>query len=210
LAAVKCTKNEMHRLQKKLVQLKKYLPTLQLKKMLLQAEVNKAKVEIEHKKQRYKEDLLTLEPSMKLLSDPSTTLLKDQLLIEKKVVVYENIAGIEVPSLKSLTFKQSSQPIQYKPFWHIDLTKQVQSAKNRAIALEISEEKKRILEEELRGVSIRVNLFEKRLIPDIEREIGVIKIFLGDQVLAAVALSKLAKEKIEKKKSKESEAKSAS
>jgi len=210
LAAVKCTKNEMHRLQKKLVQLKKYLPTLQLKKMLLQAEVNKAKAEIEHKKQRYKEDLLTLEPSMKLLSDPSITLLKDQLLIEKKVVIYENIAGIEVPSLKSLTFKQSSQPIQYKPFWHIDLTKQVQSAKNRAIALEISEEKKRILEEELRGVSIRVNLFEKRLIPDIEREIGVIKIFLGDQVLAAVALSKLAKEKIEKKKSKESEAKSAS
>ena len=61
-------------------------------------------------------------------------------------------------------------------------------------------EKKAILDEELRSVSIRVNLFEKRLIPDTEHDMAKIKIFLGDQDLAAVSLSKLAKEKLEKRK----------
>lgn len=203
MATVKCTKNEMHRLQKKLVQLKKYLPTLTLKKMLLQAEVNKASEEIERYLRHYKEEILTLETSIKLLSDPSMKLLKNELIVEKMNLEYENIAGIEVPMLKSLTFKKNEENIQYRPFWHADLTEHLRSAKKAFSALKISKEKKRILDEELRSVSIRVNLFEKRLIPDLEKDVCTIKIFLGDQVLAAVALSKLAKGKIEKKMLKE-------
>lgn len=205
MATVKCTKNEMNRLQKKLVQLKKYLPTLQLKKMLLQAEVNKAKEEIEINTRRYKEEILALETSIKLLSDPSIKYVKKQVIVEKKNLSFDNIAGIEVPVLKSLTFKQSDDSIQFRPFWHADMTKHLRFAKKAYVTLEVSKEKKRILEEELRSVSIRVNLFEKRLIPDTEGDISTIKVFLGDQDLAAVSLSKLAKEKIEKKKLKQME-----
>ena len=199
MATVKCTKNEMHRLQKKLVQLKRYLPTLQLKKMLLQGEVNKAKEEIERNTCRYNEEVLALETSIKLLSDPSVELLKDQVIVEKKNLVYENIAGIELPMLVSLSFKKNEESLQHRPFWHADLVKHLQFAKKAFLTLQVSKEKKTILEEELRSVSIRVNLFEKRLIPGIERDICTIKIFLGDQVLALVSLSKLVKGKMEKK-----------
>ncbi len=178
--------------------------------MLLQAEVNKASEESERYARHYKEEILTLETSIKLLSDPSMKLLKNQLIVEKRNLVYENIAGIEVPVLKSLTFKKNEDNIQYRPFWHADLTNHLRSAKKAFAALEVSKEKKRILEEELRSVSIRVNLFEKRLIPDLENDICTIKVFLGDQVLAAVSLSKLAKEKIEKRKLKQKEGCSAS
>ena len=62
------------------------------------------------------------------------------------------------------------------------------------------EEKKRSLEKELRDVSIRVNLFEKVLIPRCREAVKKIKVFLGDQELAAVAQAKVAKQKIEEKR----------
>ncbi len=62
--------------------------------------------------------------------------------------------------------------------------------------IRIAEEKKRALEKELREVSIRVNLFEKILIPRAQENIKKIKIFLGDLQLAAVSQAKVAKKKI--------------
>ena len=64
----------------------------------------------------------------------------------------------------------------------------------------IALEKKRALQKELREVSIRVNLFEKILIPRSQANISKIRIFLGDQQLAAVAQAKVAKRKIQKRK----------
>ncbi len=46
MADFKLTKNELRAQQKRLAQLEKYLPTLQLKKAMLQAEVQKARLEI--------------------------------------------------------------------------------------------------------------------------------------------------------------------
>ena len=66
--------------------------------------------------------------------------------------------------------------------------------------IEVVKEKKQILEKELREVSIRVNLFEKILIPRTKSNIKKIKVFLGDQELASVAQAKVAKAKILKRK----------
>lgn len=200
MAQVKFTKNEMGRLQKKLVQLKKYLPTLQLKKMLLQAEVNKAKQEIAHYHRVYKEEIITFETSVKLLSDPSVKYLKDDTLIKDKKFHMDNIAGIEVPVLSSVSFGKSKDPLTDRPFWHSDMIEHLRCTKKAFLMWKTAEKKKDILSEELRSVSIRVNLFEKRLIPDTIADMVKIKIFLGDQDLAAVSLSKLAKGKLEKRK----------
>lgn len=204
---VKFTKNEINRLQKKLLQLKKYLPTLQLKKMLLQAEVNKAKEEIVRNERLYKEEILTFETSVRLLSDPSAIEIKKQVRIEKKDVRYDNVAGIEVPTLKSVKFAETKKVDMYQPFWHDDMIDHLRCAKKAYLKWKLSKEKKDLLTEELRGVSIRVNLFEKRLIPRTESDIGKIKVFLGDQDLAAVSLSKLAKTKLEKRKIEEEKCK---
>ena len=205
MATVKFTKNEMNRLQKKLIQLKKYFPTLKLKKMLLQAEVNKAREEVSRNKKIYKQDLMIFETSIKLLSDSSIEEIGEEVLYDKKEIHYDNIAGIEVPNLSSVTFKESKTTYQYRPFWHYDMVEHLRSAKHAFLKWNISEEKKVILEGELRSVSIRVNLFEKRLIPHTEKDISKIKVFLGDQDLSAVSLAKLAKEKVEKKKQKKLE-----
>jgi V/A-type H+-transporting ATPase subunit D len=68
------------------------------------------------------------------------------------------------------------------------------------VKVQIAREKKAALEKELRQVSIRVNLFEKILIPRALANIKKIKVFLGDMQLAAVSQAKVAKRKIEEHK----------
>jgi V/A-type H+-transporting ATPase subunit D len=63
--------------------------------------------------------------------------------------------------------------------------------------VKIGKEKLAALEKELREVSIRVNLFEKILIPRAVSNIKKIKVFLNDQQLEAVSQAKVAKAKIE-------------
>jgi V/A-type H+-transporting ATPase subunit D len=56
-------------------------------------------------------------------------------------------------------------------------------------------EQRRLLGIELRTTTQRVNLFEKVMIPKAQQNIRMIRIFLGDQQTAAVARSKIAKNK---------------
>ena len=60
---------------------------------------------------------------------------------------------------------------------------------------QVMEEQHRLLNEELRTTTQRVNLFEKVKIPEAKENIRVIRIFMGDQQTAAVARSKIAKGK---------------
>ncbi len=70
--------------------------------------------------------------------------------------------------------------------------------------IRVAYEQRAALEKEWREVSIRVNLFEKILIPRAIENIRIIKVFLGDQQLAAVSRAKVAKTKIEANKKRSS------
>jgi V/A-type H+-transporting ATPase subunit D len=59
--------------------------------------------------------------------------------------------------------------------------------------------KEALLKEELRTTTQRVNLFEKKLIPELKENIRKIRIFLGDDETAAVGRAKLAKAKLVQK-----------
>lgn len=82
------------------------------------------------------------------------------------------------------------------PVWADRATELVRELATQREKVHIAEEKRRALEKELREVSIRVNLFEKILIPRSQENIKKIRIFLGDQQLSAVAQAKVAKRKI--------------
>ena len=113
---------------------------------------------------------------------------------------YENIAGAEIPVFESIDFEPADYPLFDTPIW---LDKALEMLRSLIVANEkihVANEKKEVLEKELREVSIRVNLFEKVLIPRSKANIKKIKIFLSDQQLAAVAQAKIAKAKIIKKK----------
>ncbi len=205
-ATVKLTKNELRNQQVRLGQLKKYLPTLQLKKAMLQVEVNEVRMEIVQLEERFHSARLAVSHSSSLFSERFGLDLAEAAKVEKIVKRYENIAGVDIPLFEEVLFAPFEYPLFTTPAWlDVAVSELRKMATARAQVL-VADEKRRALEKELREVSIRVNLFEKNLIPKASENIRRIKVFLGDQQLAAVAQAKVAKTKIEERKKKKKDA----
>jgi len=196
MTALKLTKNELRNQQTRLTQLRHYLPTLQLKKALLQYEVNHALLEIAALKEEFASVRAQVEPFSAFFLEKVSINLSQFADVQHVKKRYENIAGIEIPIFERVTFRDPEYFLFDTPVWTeaaADLLRRLVIAREK---LNVAEEKMRALEKELREVSIRVNLFEKILIPRSIENIKKIRIFLGDQQLTAVAQAKVAKSKI--------------
>lgn len=196
MAEVKFTKTELRTQQLKLDRLRKYLPTLQLKKAMLQLEVNQAQSEIESLTAEFAVSSGKVGKYSALLTERSATDLFSAVTVRQVVVGHENIAGVDIPNFEKIIFEPSTYSLFSTPLWFESAILGIKELITAREKIRIVEEKKRALEKELREVSIRVNLFEKILIPRALDNIKKIKIFLGDQQLAAVAQAKVAKKKI--------------
>lgn len=188
--------------QTKHTQLQKYLPTLQLKKSLLQSEVNEARAEIVRIENAFHEMRLSVSSFSGLLSGHFGLSIEEIARVEKIEKHYDNIAGIEIPIFEGVLFAKIDYSLFSTPPWLDEAVKRLHKMSEAKAKVRIAEEKLTALEQELREVTIRVNLFEKNLIPKTMDNIRKIKVFLGDQELAAVSQSKVAKTKIEERKRK--------
>jgi V/A-type H+-transporting ATPase subunit D len=200
MAAVKLTKNELRSQQQHLTTLQKYLPTLQLKKAMLQAEINEAERELEECEQQHSHCKDLVEQYSGLLAQ---NLSCDPFAAAKILKVQrhmENIAGVEVPVFDAITFVPASYSLFDTPPWIDSVVSGLRELAHSSVRVTIAQEKKVAFDRELREVSIKVNLFEKILIPRAVANIRKIKVFLGDQQLAAVSQAKAAKNKIEQQK----------
>lgn len=196
MAEIKLTKNELRLQQRRLIQLERYLPTLQLKKALLQGQVNEARQEILILHAERERCRALVDENAALLTTTSSFDLEAMMQVDSVETHNENIAGVEVPIFDGVRFSPLSYDLFDTPAWldsFVALVRQLVSVYEK---IAVIAKKKIAFEKELRDVSIRVNLFEKILIPRALTNIKKIKIFLGDQQLAAVARAKVAKEKI--------------
>lgn len=193
---IKLTKNELRSEQNRLQLLNKYLPTLQLKKAMLQTEVSEAKNEIAALTLEFAKVKESIDAFSAVLNDPLMFEITDAYKVQEVKKHYENIAGVEVPELDDVLFEPFTYRLIDTPAWVDSAILKLKQLAIAKVKISIGEEKKAALENELREVSIRVNLFEKILIPRALQNIKKIKIFLGDQQLAAVSRAKVAKAKI--------------
>lgn len=197
---LKLTKNELRIQQIRLSQFLRYLPTLQLKKAMLQFEVTQALLEIAQLEEAFAAVRKQVEAFSPFLVEKVACDLAqyaDVLHVKKH---YENVAGVEIPLFGKVVFREAEYFLFDTPAWTDRAAEIVRHLVVCREKVSIAEEKKRALEKELREVSIRVNLFEKILIPRAQENIRKIRIFLGDQQLASVAQAKVAKRKIAKRK----------
>lgn len=200
MAEIKLTKNELRTQQNKLNQLNKYLPTLQLKKAMLQAVVLEARAEIVQCENNFQQVRKEISHYSMLLTEKISIDVMQGGKVVKVNKRYENVAGIEVPYFENIVFEDFTYSLFDTPPWVDTVIVGLRDIIIAQARTQIAQEKKAVLENELRLVSIRVNLFEKILIPRSKRNIKKIKVFLGDQQLAAVSQAKVAKAKIEERK----------
>jgi len=198
MAEIKLTKNELRAQQNKLNQLLRYLPTLQLKKALLQAEVTESRHVIEKLQERFDNAIKESESFSALFTQTISVDIARYVKIKEIFRRHENIAGVDVPIFEKATFETLNYALFDTPIWLDSALHILRGMMLIRAEITVNEEKKRALEHEFREVSIRVNLFEKILIPRSQRNIKKIKVFLGDQQLAAVSQAKVAKAKIVK------------
>jgi V/A-type H+-transporting ATPase subunit D len=196
MVQIKFTKSELRNQQLKLTQLNRYLPTLQLKKAMLQSEVNAANVEVDELTAIYEAEKKEAETFQSLLSTDLSSEFLESLVVVEVIKEYESIAGVEIPHFKKVVFSEVSYALFDTPFWMDDALMYLKALIASKEKIRVAQEKKRLLEQELREVSIRVNLFEKIMIPRTMQNIKKIKVFLGDQQLAAISQAKVAKRKI--------------
>ncbi len=196
MAKIKHTKTELKAQREDLERFKRFLPMLILKKQQLQAEIQRIKARIDENGVKIEKLRGNLDKWIKLLGEPVE--LDKYISIEEVKTKEHNIAGVNIPVLEEVKLQQSEQDLFYTPPWIDDAIEIFGELLTIYTEQKILEEQKRLIEEELRTTSQRVNLFEKVKIPECRENIRVIKIFLGDEQTAAVARGKLAKKRTRK------------
>lgn len=197
MGKVKNTKTELKAQRDALKRYKRYLPTLQLKKQQLQMEIRTVEQRVTEKKAEEEAARGALADWVKLYSEPLDYL--SWLSVESIEVEPGNIAGVAVRALKEIRFNRTAPDLWATPDWLDEGMATLETLFRLRIERRLLEEQLRLLAEELRTTSQRVNLFEKVKIPECAENIRRIRIFLGDENTSAVVRSKIAKGKTVKK-----------
>jgi len=193
---IKLTKGELKRQRDALRQYERYLPMLQLKKQQLQQEILRLSETLQDRRHRQAREHEAAQRWAGLLTDPHHQM-REWLRAREIHKGVRNVAGVNLPVFEEARFGEVSYDLFLTPLW-VDAGL---PALRRLAALReeirVLEETDRILREELRVTTQRVNLFEKVKIPAAQEAIRIIKIYIGDQMANAVGRSKIAKRKIE-------------
>lgn len=191
MSKIKHTKNELKTQRDSLRRFQRYLPTLQLKKQQLQVEMRQLETRLEKKREEDAAARRELAEWVRLFSEPFD--FAAYLELEKVETGEGNIAGVLIPVLEKLVFRKAVPDLFATPPWVDDGLAALEKLLRLREEIRVLAEQHRLLGEELRTTTQRVNLFEKVKIPECRENIRVIRIFLGDQQTADVARGKIAK-----------------
>ncbi len=200
MVELKLTKTGLRDVQMHLAQLLRYLPTLQLKKALLQVQVNEVRQEIHAFNLALEKKKSEVVRESALLQMPSPIDLEEMAKVTQVRKRMENVAGVDVPIFEGIEFEEVIYSLFDTPLWMDQMITLMRSLQKARAKVAVAILKKQALEKELREVSIRVNLFEKILIPRAKKNMRKIAVFLGDLQLSSVSQAKVAKAKIEMRK----------
>ena len=198
MAKIRLTKNELKKQKDDLERCRRYLPMLELKKKQLVQEIGR----VEEGIAKLKGQIEALEAEvLQWVGVFAEELDWDRIFKTKEIEVgLENIAGIEIPIYKGVRFDVFAYDLVETPLW-VDMGAEVCKRQiERWAEVGVIEKQRQILQEELRITIQRIKLFEEVKIPEAQRHIRAIRIFMGDQQTAEMVRGKIAKAKIDKKK----------
>ena len=108
-----------------------------------------------------------------------------------------NIAGVNIPVYEGADFSRGDYDLYSTPLWIDMAADRMEKALSLDLEADVLEEQVRLLAQELRVTTQRVNLFEKVKIPETKANIKKISVYLGDEQVAAVVRSKISKKKLQ-------------
>ena len=173
----------------------RYLPTLTLKKQQLQSEIRiiEAKAKAVRKE---KEELEKGFGSWIAVFSESDVFPEGIITVSNIRKGKGNIAGVDIPTYEGADFSRGDYDLYETPLWVDIAANHMEKAISLDLEAEVLDEQVRLLSAELLSTSQRVNLFEKVKIPETQKNIKKISIYMADQQVSAVVRSKISKRKI--------------
>ncbi len=191
MAKIKNTKTELKAQTDALKRFQRFLPMLQLKKQQLQMEIAAITGSIDALAEKEAAWRDSLSPWVALFGTadiPEGFVTRTATLTDTG-----NIAGVAIPIYRGVETRRAPIDLMETPPWLDDAGDAIVKALEFDAERKVLEEQRRLINEELRTTSQRVNLFEKVKIPECKENIRVIRIHIGDESTAAVARGKIAK-----------------
>ena len=192
MAKVVLSKSGLQKQREDLKLYQRVLPSLDLKRMQLmgalkraQDQLSEAEAQVEQLNQRVAEQL-------PMLANRDIDVF-GLVQVDAIRIVEENLVGVKLPALEEVTCKVSDYSMLAKPHWVDTLVDQLKQMVEQKARLQVAAERVRLLEQAVRRITQRVNLFEKILIPTAKKNIKKIQIYLADAERAAVVRSKITK-----------------
>ena len=194
MAKLALNKSSLARESAQLSEYKRFLPSLELKRLQIMAERAKAKETAIRLDADYEREFEELARSLPMLANEHVPL--EGLVALKGVVKGEqNLSGTKLPTLEDIDVETEPYSLLARPHWVDPYVKGMQDLLRLSQEREVARERiKRLLEAEA-VISRRVNLFEKVLIPQAERNIKKIRMALADAERDAVVRAKISKRK---------------
>lgn len=195
--AIKLTKNELKNQKEALKMYRRYLPTLQLKKQQLQTEIRGIENRVRSLRENKKAFEAEFEKWVSIFGE--TGFFHSRLLkVENVHTSTGNIAGVTIPVFSGADFQRGRYELYSYPLWVDKALQKMEEVLLLDLEANVLEEQVRLLSNELRTTTQRVNLFEKVKIPQTRANIKRISVYLGDQQVAAVVRGKISKKNLER------------
>ena len=168
------------------------LPSLELKRMQLTSELKRAGKQLDNAKADEETLKQRVALQLPMLSDREMDL-TGLVDVESIDMGEENMVGLRLPTLVDVQFRVASYSMLARPHWTDVLTDRIKQMVSQKVRVRVMTQRVRLLEQSVRKITQRTNLFEKILIPQARHNIRKIQVYLADADRAAVIRSKITK-----------------
>lgn len=198
MARVRLTKNELKKQRDDLARFTRFLPTLELKKQQLIAEVQRVQGEVVELERQIEATEADVARWVNVFAEEVEW---DAVLSVQQIRTSgDNVAGIDIPIFEGVDFEDLTVSPFETPLWLDAGREAVVTQIARHAEISVLRRQQEILQEEMRITIQRIKLFEEIKIPQAKEAIRVISIFLGDQLTAEIVRGKISKSKIDAKR----------
>jgi V/A-type H+-transporting ATPase subunit D len=194
MSRLSLSKSSLSLQNRRLKTFKRYLPSLDMKRRQLIAERAKAVSAIRATEQEIEALRLKVEQGLPMGSNEEVNI-ENLVHVSKLVLGEENVMGVRLPRVEQLELKQAPYGLMAKPEWIDNFAWRLGQMLELRIRIQIQQRRVNLLNDAVRTITQRVNLFDKVLIPRTQDNIRRIQIFLADGERAAVVRAKIAKGK---------------
>jgi V/A-type H+-transporting ATPase subunit D len=194
MARLALSKSSLSLQNRRLKTFERYLPSLDLKRRQLIAERAKAARAIKATEAEIAGLRRKVEEGLSMGSNEEVNI-ENLVQIIRLDLGEENVMGVRLPLVREIELKRADYALLAKPEWVDNFAWRMEEMLQLRVRIQVERRRLALLDEAVRTITQRVNLFDKVLIPQARHNIRRIQIFLADGERAAVVRAKIAKGK---------------